>query len=162
MSMLKLPPTRLARFADSVGFRLRRAHEAAQQRFAAGLASTGLLPIHAEVLAMISDNPGTIPSVVAEAIGRDRSSITGILHTLRELGLIERARTTRDRRAALLHLTAAGEAMLSDIQRFSEARDAALDRILAEDKPAFLAQLRRIIAVLDAPNEEEGDASHEL
>ena len=51
---------------------------------------------------MIGDNPGTIPSVVADALGRDRSSVTGILRTLIDQGLIERARTSRDRRAALL------------------------------------------------------------
>src|ERR1700722_14524633 len=132
MSMLKLPPTKLCRFADSVGFHLRRSHEVAQQHVAASLADTGLMPIHAEVLAVIGDNPGTIPSVVANALGRDRSSVTGILRTLLERALIERARTTRDRRAALLQLTPAGEAMLQRLQQRAAACDAALDRILGE------------------------------
>ncbi len=148
MSMLKLPPTQLGRFADSVGFHLRRSHEVAQQHVAASLADTGLMPIHAEVLAMIGDNPGTIPSVVADALGRDRSSVTGILRTLLDRGLIERARTTRDRRAALLRLTATGEALLQRLQERVAACDATLDRILGQDKPALLEQLRRIGAAL--------------
>ncbi len=156
MSMLKLPPTRLGRFADSVGFHLRRAHEVAQQHVATSLADTGLMPIHAEVLAMIGDNPGTIPSVVADALGRDRSSVTGILRTLLDRGLIERARTTRDRRAALLQLTPAGEAMLQRLQERAAACDATLDRILGADKPALLEQLRRITAAL-----AEGDRQDE-
>ena len=148
MSMLKLPPTRLGRFADSVGFHLRRAHEVAQQHAASKLIDTGLMPIHAEVLAVIGDNPGTIPSVVADALGRDRSSVTGILRTLMDRGLVERARTTRDRRAALLQLTPSGEAMLRRLEKRAAAADAALDRVLGEDKPAFLDQLRRIAAIL--------------
>jgi len=158
--MLKLPPTRLGRFAASVGFHLRRAHEVAQQRVAASLADTGLAPIHAEVLAMIGDNPGTIPSVVAETLGRDRSSVTGILRTLLERGLIDRARTSRDRRAALLRLTPTGEAMLHRLQRHTTACDAALDRILGGDKPALLEQLRRIIAAL-AEGDRQDDPGHD-
>ncbi len=148
MSMLKLPPTQLGRFADSVGFHLRRSHEAAQQHYAASLADIGLMPIHAEVLAMIGDNPGTIPSVVADSLGRDRSSVTGILRTLLDRGLIERARTTRDRRAALLRLTPAGETLLQRLQQRADACDATLDRILGADKPALLDQLRRITTAL--------------
>jgi DNA-binding MarR family transcriptional regulator len=161
MSMLKLPPTRLGRFADSVGFHLRRAHESVQQQIAATMADTGLMPIHLEVLGMIGDNPGTIPSVVADALGRDRSSITGILRTLLDRGLIERARTIRDRRAALLQLTPSGEALLQDLEQRGAACEAALDRILGGDKPAMLEQLRRIVAALaegdrrDEPGDDE-------
>ena len=158
--MLKLPPTRLGRFVDSVGFHLRRSHEIAQQQVAASLAGTGLMPIHAEMLAMIGDNPGTIPSVVADALGRDRSSVTGILRTLLDRGLVERARTSRDRRAALLQVTPAGEVMLRRVQERAAACDAALDRILGEDKPALLEQLRRITVALaegDRPDDPDLD-----
>ena len=161
MSMLKLPPTELGRFADSVGFHLRRAHEAAQQKFAASLADTGLMPIHAEVLAMIGDNPGTIPSVVADALGRDRSSVTGILRTLTDRALIERARTIRDRRAALLQLSPTGEAMLQRLHAHAAASEAALDRILGPDKPALLALLRHISAVL-AEGEQQDEPGNDV
>ncbi len=162
MSMLKLPPTRLGRFADSVGFHLRRAHEVAQQHVAASMADTGLLPIHAEVLAMIGDNPGTIPSVVADALGRDRSSVTGILRTLLDRDLIERARTARDRRAALLRLTPAGHAILQRVQDRAAASDAMLDRILGEDKLALLEHLRRIAAALAEGDRHDDPGHHDV
>lgn len=158
--MLKLPPTQLGRFADSVGFHLRRTHEVAQQHVAASLADSGLTPIHAEVMALIGDNPGTIPSVVADSLGRDRSSVTGILRTLIDRGLIERARTMRDRRAALLRLTQAGEATLQRLQAQVAACDATLDHILGEDKPALLELLRRISAAL-AEGDRQDDPSHD-
>jgi DNA-binding MarR family transcriptional regulator len=148
MSMLKLPPAQLGRFTDNVCFRLRRTHEATLQHAVDALAETGLLPIHVEVLAFINDNPGTIPSVVADALGRDRSSITGILRTLSEQGLIERARTIRDRRAALLTISSAGHAALEQALARTAASEAVLDRVLGQDKPAFLDQLHRIVAAL--------------
>jgi DNA-binding MarR family transcriptional regulator len=109
---------------------------------------------------MIGDNPGTIPSVVADALGRDRSSVTGILRTLLDRGLIERARTTRDRRAALLQLTPIGEAMLQRVEERAAACDATLDRILGADKPALLEQLRRIIAA-PAEGDRQDDPGHD-
>jgi DNA-binding MarR family transcriptional regulator len=161
MSMLKLPPTQLGRFGDSVGFHLRRAHETVQQQLTATLADTGLMPIHVDVLAVIGDNPGTIPSVIAEALGRDRSSITGILRTLMERGLIQRARTIRDRRAALLQLTPDGEAMLTGLQARLSADEAALDRVVGADKPALLAQLRGITAAF-AQGERQDEPGNTL
>jgi len=154
--MLKLPPTQLGRFNDNLCFNLRRAQEAALQRAIATLADTGLLPIHAEVLAFINDNPGTIPSVIADALGRDRSSITGILRTLFDQGLIDRARTIRDRRAAVLTISPPGESVLQRLEQCAATSEAMLDRILGPDKPAFLDQLHRIVAALT-----EGDRSND-
>jgi len=154
MSTLKLPPIKLGRSAGSVGFHLRRAHEAVQQHTAAALADIGLVPIHAEVLAFINDNPGTTPSVVADSLGRDRSSLTGILRTLLDQGLVDRTRTIRDRRAALLSLTPTGDAVLPQLLQRTAASEATLDRILGQDKPAFLEQLHRVTVAL-----AEGDRS---
>lgn len=156
MAALRLPPTKLGRFTDSLGFHLRLAHEAAQRRIAAGIAATGLEPVHAEVLAVIGENPGTIPSLIAEAIGRDRSSITGTLHVLSDRGLIQRERTRRDRRAFLLRLTEAGEAMHQRLRQHVAAHDALLDRIAGEDKPALLEQLRRITTALADGDRNDG------
>ncbi|HUB10692.1 MAG TPA: MarR family winged helix-turn-helix transcriptional regulator [Acetobacteraceae bacterium] len=156
MTLLRLPPTQLGRFADSVCFHLRRAHELTQQQASAALADIGLLPIHAEVLGFINDNPGTIPSVVADSLGRDRSSVTGILRTLFDQGLIDRTRTIRDRRAALLAITPAGAALLQRMLDRINTSEATLDRILGQDKPAFLDQLRRITVALTVEDSSDG------
>ena len=158
---LQLPPTRLGRFTDSVGFHLRMAHEAAQRHLAAGIAETGLEPAHAEVLAVIGENPGIIPSLIADAIGRDRSSITGTLHVLSDHGLIQRERTRRDRRAFLLRLTEAGEAMHHRLKVHIADHDALLDRVVGEDKAAVLAQLRRITTAL-AKGDRNDDPTHDV
>jgi DNA-binding MarR family transcriptional regulator len=161
MAALRLPPTRLGRLSDSVGFHLRMAHEAAQRNTAAGIADTGFDPAHAEVLAVIAENPGIMPSAIADAVGRDRSSITGTLHILTDRGLIHRERTRRDRRAFLLRLTEDGEAMHQRLQQLVAAQEALLDRIAGEDKPALLAQLRRIAAALADGNRTD-DPGHDV
>lgn len=158
---LRLPPTRLGRLGDSIGFHLRMAHEAAQRNIAAGMAETGLDPAHAEVLAVIAENPGIIPSAVADAVGRDRSSITGTLHVLTDRGLIERERTRRDRRATLLKLSEAGAALHHRLLDMAAAHDALLDRIAGEDKPALLAQLRRITTAL-ADRDRDDDPGNDV
>ncbi len=153
---LRLPPTRLGRLTNSVGFHLRMAHEAALRNLAARIADTKLDPAHAEVLAVIGENPGIIPSAIADAVGRDRSSITGTLHVLANRGLIQRERTRSDRRAFLLRLSADGEAMHRRLRELATAHDAMLDRIAGADKPQLLAQLRRITTAL--ADEERNDA----
>jgi DNA-binding MarR family transcriptional regulator len=153
---LRLPPTRLGRLTDSVGFRLRMAHEAAQRNLAVRIADTKLDPAHAEVLAVIGENPGIIPSAIADAVGRDRSSITGTLHVLTNRGLIQRERTRSDRRAFLLHLSAEGEAMHHRLRELVAAHDALLDRVAGADKPVLLAQLRRITTALTDGERNDG------
>lgn len=152
---LRLPPTRLGRLTNSVGFHLRMAHEATLRNLAARIIDTKLDPAHAEVLAVIGENPGIIPSAIADAVGRDRSSITGTLHVLADRGLIERERTRSDRRAFLLRLSAEGEAMHRRLRELATAHDALLDRIAGADKPQLLAQLRRITTAL--ADEERND-----
>jgi DNA-binding MarR family transcriptional regulator len=152
---LRLPPTRLGRLTNSVGFHLRMAHEAALRNLATRIADTKLDPAHAEVLAVIGENPGIIPSAIADAVGRDRSSITGTLHVLANRGLIQRERTRSDRRAFLLRLSAEGEAMHRRLRELATAHDALLDRIAGADKPQLLAQLRRITTAL--ADEERND-----
>ena len=156
MAALRLPPTRFGGFADNIGFHLRRAHEAAQRRMAADIADLGLEPTLAEALAIIGENPGTLPSLVAEALGRDRSSITATLHTLDRLGLIRRERTGRDRRAFLLSLTHEGETLYHRFKHIAAANSALLDRIVGPDKPALLGHLRRITqALVDEDYDDE-------
>jgi DNA-binding MarR family transcriptional regulator len=153
---LRLPPTRLGRLTDSVGFHLRMAHEAALRNLAVRITDTDLDPAHAEVLAVIGENPGIIPSAIADAVGRDRSSITGTLHVLTNRGLIQRERTRSDRRAFLLRLSAEGEAMHRRLRELIAAHDALLDRIAGADKPVLLAQLRRITTALADGERNDG------
>ena len=101
--------------------------------------------MHADALALIGSHPGIKPSELAQALRRDRSSITAALHALEQRSLIRRESTTRDRRAALLHVSEAGRQVLDTIAAAAEAHDRLLDQIVGpEDKPHLIELLRRI------------------
>lgn len=132
-----------------LSFHLRLAHEAVQQSFAAALIDTGLAPVHAEALTLIGAHPGIKPSELAEALGRDRSSITAALHVLQQHHLVDRTATTRDRRATLLHLTDAGQQILAIVNAIAAEQERLLDQALgAEDRPGVIAALHRMRAAL--------------
>ncbi len=138
-----------AHLTDRLAFHLRLAHEAAQQSLAAALADTGLAPPHADALALIGAHPGIKPSQLAQVLGRDRSSITAVLHTLERNGLVTRTATTRDRRSTLLHLTDAGRAALQTAAAAAAEQERLLDRIVGEDdKLRLIEVLHRIHATL--------------
>lgn len=147
--MLNAMSDHRAHLTGKLGFHLRLAHEAAQQSLAAALADTGLAPVHADTLALIGARPGIKPSDIAQALGRDRSSITAALHVLEANGLIQRQATTRDRRTTLLHLTDSGTGLLQAISPVVQAQDALLDRIIGpDDKSRLIELLHRIHATL--------------
>ena len=146
-----LPPMsdHRAHLTGKLGFHLRLAHEATQQTLAAALAETGLAPVHADTLALIGMHPGIKPSEIAQALGRDRSSITAALHALEGNGLVRRQATTRDRRTALLYPTDAGSVALQTISAVVQSQDALLDRIIGpDDKVRLIELLHRIHATL--------------
>jgi DNA-binding MarR family transcriptional regulator len=142
-------PDHRARLAGRIAFELRLAHEAAQQSLAAALAEIGLGPVHADALTLIGAHPGIKPSELADALARDRSSITAALHALDQRGLLRRESAMRDRRTALLHLTPAGQEALRATAAIVDAHERLLDRIVGEtDKPRVTEMLRRIAAAL--------------
>ena len=154
-----------ARFADTLSYHLRLAHERVQQGFSAALAQGNLAPIQAELLRLIGSHPGIKPSDVADALARDRSSITAALHTLTQHALIRREASRRDRRIVQLHLTEVGQQVLGVVTQAMDAQEQLLDRIVGpDDKPRLIELLRqhrgsartgRLAAMTDAATYEQ-------
>jgi DNA-binding MarR family transcriptional regulator len=95
---------------DLLGYRLRIAQQAVFRDFAASV--QGLSPGRVGVLIFIDANPGVTQSRLAEAAGRDRSTMVGVLDQLESRGLVERRRG-EDRRTNGLWLTRPGRAFLA-------------------------------------------------
>ncbi|MFI9488594.1 MarR family winged helix-turn-helix transcriptional regulator [Promicromonospora sp. NPDC052451] len=83
------------------------------------------------------------PSVVAEAVGMDRSAASSLLKTMRERGLVDSTPDQADRRAVVVDLTPAGR---ERVRRALDLRGSSLrDRIAQwsdEELDAFTAMLR--------------------
>lgn len=115
---------------------------------AAGL---GLTPGEGRTLSHAARAGAVRQSVLAERIGVEAMTVSGALDRLEARGLVERRVDSDDRRAKLVHLTAAGEAMLEKIQPISvSVRTTAASGIDPGEWQSFLQTLKRVRANLSA------------
>jgi DNA-binding MarR family transcriptional regulator len=134
---------------DWVGFRLRMAQAASFQAFARLTHDVKIRPGRFATLMLIGRNPGISQTVLSQANGRDKSTLTPVLNDLVKRGLVRRERTRDDRRAYQLALTAAGRRLLDKLAVCAVRHDRNLDRIIGRrDRARFLATLRRIETAL--------------
>ena len=85
------------------------------------------------VLNALHDAPQSNQSALAEKIGADKTRIIATLDDLQAAGLITREPDPADRRARLLSVTAAGDALRCTVQSEIQRSE---DRLLAELPPA--------------------------
>lgn len=139
----------LGPLADFIGFHLRLAQEASFQAFARRVRDFDLRPGRFAALALIGWNPGISQTALGRASGRDKSSLTPALDDLAKRGLVNRRRSSRDRRSYTLSLTAKGEKLLEKLMAHANAHDRRLDAIVgAKHKAEFIRTLRRIAMAL--------------
>jgi DNA-binding MarR family transcriptional regulator len=132
-----------------LGFNLRLAQEASFQAFARRTGEAELRPGRFAILVLIDANPGISQTELGAAAGRDKSTLTPALADLERRGLVQRQRAAHDRRSYALTLTDAGREVLQTLSRHAAAHDRQLDALVGEEnKEAFIAVLRRIIAGL--------------
>lgn len=123
-----------------LGYRLRLAQQAVFRDFAASV--HGLSPGRVGLLILIDANPGVTQSRLAEAVGRDRSTMVGVLDQLEARGLIERRRGD-DRRTNGLWLTRGGRTLLARALKRIAAHER---RIAARLSAAERRELLRLLA----------------
>jgi DNA-binding MarR family transcriptional regulator len=91
-----------------VGYNLRRAHSVQRQRFAAVFGPHGIRPVLLSALGLIYEMPKIKQSAVGKMLDMKRANVVPLLNELEERGLIERRRSSQDRRAHEIELTAQG------------------------------------------------------
>ena len=129
---------------DAIGYHLRRAQDASFRAFANSAGRHDLKPGHFAALLVIVNNPGIGQGALGQAISRDKSSVTPIIQTLFNRGLIDRQTSTVDRRRIQLSITTSGRALLRRLVPHVRAHDRKLDTIVGADKPMLLRVLRHI------------------
>jgi DNA-binding MarR family transcriptional regulator len=104
-----------------VGFNIRQAQLAVYDDFMRGAPVPGLTPGQLALLVLVDKNPNITQQRLCEGIRVEKSTLVVRLHRLAERGLIQRVRSTEDRRQNGLRLTTKGtvalEAMLSFVAR---------------------------------------------
>lgn len=143
------PPLSYGELGDSIAFHLRLAQEASFNAFARRVGQTDLRPGRYAILTLIAKNPGISQTVLSQASGRDKSSLTPALDDLETRQLIRRERVATDRRSYALYLTASGETALAAMDRQAQLHNATLDRIVGRaQRDEFMKILQRIAASL--------------
>ena len=133
-------PVQVADLLHQLMRRLRRAQ-------AQWLAPAGLTPAQERALRMISRSaePPRMTEI-ADELGIVPRSLTTVIDSLEEAGLVRREIDPRNRRATLLHLTESGAAIRDEMRR---ARRAAAEDLLAPLSGADRQTLTRLLTQMN-------------
>ncbi len=82
----------------------------------------GIVPAHGSVLAFLFGQTEPVPiKSVVEAVGRVKSTVTGMVKTLERHGYIRRFQSPEDQRMVYIALTGKGRALQPDFETISQA-----------------------------------------
>jgi DNA-binding MarR family transcriptional regulator len=95
-----------------LGYNLRRAHQASWRTYVSFIGESKIRPGLFSLLILTRSNPGIAQIELGTHLGVDKASIVALLDRLERAGLIERRRSTRDRRRQGIFLTEAGSGEL--------------------------------------------------
>jgi MarR family transcriptional regulator, lower aerobic nicotinate degradation pathway regulator len=98
------------------------------------------------VLAILRDREPTLAQL-ADHLGLDRSTITGLVDRAQKRGLVERVAHAQDKRSAHVRLTEAGHALAPDLEAEIGRRLAPLtDALNARERERLRALLARLLS----------------
>lgn len=135
---------------EMAGHLIRRLHQQSTQVFQARTQAAGfeLTSVQFAALDVVAQQPGIDQASLAATISFDRATIGGVVDRLEQKGLVERTVSPDDRRARLLHLTAAGRRQLAALRPVVEALQAEiLAPLSAKERAAFLALARKALGL---------------
>jgi DNA-binding MarR family transcriptional regulator len=117
----------------------------AADRFGERIKGLGIAPRHAGILRIIATTPACNQRVLAKRLGVLPSRMVILLDELTEKGLVERRRSTTDRRHSEIVLTSRGQRMLEKLSRLAAEHEADLCAALSAKEREQLAALGRKI-----------------
>jgi DNA-binding MarR family transcriptional regulator len=115
-------------------------------RWAEQVRELDLDPPQTGVLHLIAREPGQSQQALAGRLGVAPSRVVALVDGLEARGLLERRRSTTDRRNYELHLTGEGERLLRRLAEVARAHEADLTTALGADDRRRLVELLRAIA----------------
>ena len=100
-----------------LGYNLRRANQASWRTYVSFIGENKIRPGLFSLLCLVRANPGIAQIELGTHLGVDKASIVALLDRLERAGLIERRRSTRDRRRQGIFLTDAGSSELETLMQ---------------------------------------------
>lgn len=134
------------RLEEIVSHLLRRAHFAAEERFAREFADEQITPRQKATLIAVYQRPGLSQNMLAEHLFIDRNTVAEMVKRLVARQLLQRRPSAGDRRAHELFLAPDGAAMLNRVMpRDATIERAILQRLPKGDQKRFMTYLRLIV-----------------
>ena len=130
-----------------LGYTLRRAHMCAWRQYVTAIGENNIRPGLFSLLVLVGANPGIAQIDLGTHLGIDKASIVALLDRLEKAGLLDRLRSTRDRRRQGIFLTTRGSEKLEALifqARTLEKQLAA--RYTRAEFDLFLGFLNRLFA----------------
>ena len=139
-------PTSLPSLDDLPGHYIRRLQQIAVALFMDELKDWNLTPVQYAALNAAARMPDIEQGALARAIGFDTSTTGGVVDRLERQGLLVRKQSPQDRRVRLLAITAAGRALLDEVQPgVAKVQERILAPLPVEERPLFLRMLRTMV-----------------
>ncbi len=118
----------------------------AADRFGERIEVLGIAPPHAGILRLVATTPSCNQQALAKRLGVLPSRMVILIDELTEKGLVERKRSTKDRRHSELVLTKRGRRMLEKLSQLAAEHEADLCASLtAEERNTLVALGRKIV-----------------
>jgi DNA-binding MarR family transcriptional regulator len=128
------------------GYMIRRLQQIAVSIFLEETSEFEITPIQYATLAAVSIYPGIDQLRVANAIGVDRATISGVIDRLQARKLMVRRVSGQDQRANELYTAPAGIELLHDIEAATErVQERILSPLTAGQRTAFLSSLNQLV-----------------
>ena len=126
--------------------RIRELANAIIERELASRRLEGLQPAHGSVLAFLFRQAKPVPvKEIVESVGRVKSTVTGMVNTLKRHGYVRKTPSTDDGRSIYVELTAKGLALQADFEAIStRLLDAVYGELPQEDRKTLVRLLARV------------------
>ncbi len=129
-----------------VGYQLAQASVTTTQVFNQAVGSSfELRPVEFTILALVDENPGVSAKQLAVSLAVAPPNITVWIDRLEQRGLVQRERSTTDRRAQHIRTTPAGATLARDaVQRIAAAEGVTLAGLSAAERAMLVELLHKV------------------
>jgi MarR family transcriptional regulator, lower aerobic nicotinate degradation pathway regulator len=135
-----------SRLLEMPGHLIRRLQQIASALFLEQAKAFDFTPVQYAALVAIKNNPGLDQTTLCNTIALDRSTIGDVVGRLEKRGLISRKNGAADRRTKTLHVTAAGNRMIKDIDSaVAETQRLILAPLKPGERVTFMQMLKHLV-----------------
>ncbi len=130
-----------SRLSHLVGYAAKRAAVELKKSFHRHMGPLQLKGVEFSILVLVASNVDVNQKQLGQALDLSPPNLAVILDRMAERGLLERVRSTVDRRAQIVHLTEAGEALCARAEAVSQTMEREALGVLTQAERLLLVEL---------------------